>query len=1576
LKRIGELQANLAEERHKSEALDATSNKLFEAEESLIKAREEIDSLQSELEEVRVRRQALEEEKALSAKFADSLQQQIEGASVENAEKAKTIDQLKEEISRVTSEHEVVKREAEESKAKSTEDCGQKDAQIEKLKAELDNQKTLMEKLERTNADLVKENDKLKMQLSAKSIDAETVNEQVAEKEKEIKSLRDELDTVKKELGHKVEDLERHKDNSHEVEGSLRKELDQTRDNLKSKISEVENVKKELNVQISQKDKQIEEANKKIAQNSDELKKLNDELTATKSSFEESKNEIHSRHARQVASQDSQLMALSAEIQQKNEEITRSQIVISKLEEDLCSKNGVIEKLRLELESFEHQQSSHTEASTILTKKMNELTLSHGDVQRQLNAANERITGLLELKQRLEAEIQSLTAKCENAAQLEQLRSEIQAKETLLESLKAEYEQKLQNSERARHEIELHHEEDVANFERAKSELETRLRITTQSEELLQQRCDGTIAEMAKIRDEHRVRISELEHSLQEKELALGNLQSKCSESGRYYQEQMKTATEEMSRNLESSQQKLAALTEEVLQLKQNLAEKSEALIEANAESSHILAQNQQAVSELKQQYGEDIRKLEFELNEKNMQLEKRSTELQLLKSDCQNSSTDLEGKDQKIGELTAEVQQAQNLITQLQEDLTSAQLLYQQTVNEHETVQTQCKGLLEQVASLSEKVQTGESLFDNLQIEHDTAMNVMDRLRITEQQKQECLQQLQLEATSSAQTKNCQHVMELLNQIKVDNSTEATEKILGLQKEVEVVRNQLAERNHQLDVQKAELLRLQEDLVKVRDSVDFVLKVQVVCLQVQEGSSECAEGQRDQNSVSLNDTHNTPHNTLHASLSSNPVELQVQLTMLKQSYTQLSARFETLRKENNYLLARLQNALNNGNGHVVNELVQRLGQNNRDYKALKNSLQLDNFNLQKTLQYSILRLQEKERVANDQKVEIKNLLQMMRNLPVQCKSFATLKETGLKTNECAGLNVDIKRVKDLLNMKEAQVQQLQKQMSVFLNEYGYQKSQKTICIQQPCICQDSQQEVKKVQVVTPSSPKIVRVMVPVIQPKIVVKEVKVPVLNGTRCPGLKIERIEVPKVVIQKVPMDIRASVKCTLPDLSVLYNCDSPDSSIDKLILPDYGYFETFKFKQTLLSLITRQRNCMASTMSACAHLPNFKLSGECVAPSQIVDNLALEGYSTSAVNSYKESLLNVLNNVKDCAISESDHPDVGQLKDIVQEQNLIINNLKANSSNCPKLPSFVTPQSCVSLVDFVENVDVQGHSPSEVFVYKQSLLNVLNKVEECSFRTGTNPPRADANAYGNATMVVHDQPPLYSFAHKCVDLPLPELKVPTDCVLPSQYVENIVVNGYNVSTVQSFKHSLLAVITKLQDCQLEANNNNYHVSNNVEYPGPVSLNGKAGAAAEASVSQTCDGLPKLPSFQNCIAPLEIINRLNLKSFSEWESNLFKNTLLELLQLQQKCCSSKTTRIIEKPVIVRVPVEVPKIIQQIREVPVRVPVLQPPKIIVREVPVPQPPRIVIKQVPVIVPQPPKIITKQIPVPVVLSVK
>ncbi|XP_064210955.1 CAP-Gly domain-containing linker protein 1 isoform X11 [Tribolium castaneum] len=802
VKRIKELEAKLEEDRHKAEQLEATSNKLFEAEEGLIKAREEIEALRKDLEQTRTKRETLEEDKTATTQLVESLQKQVDRAKAENEEKLKTISQLTEEVSKIKAEN-----------------CEKENEQVEKFKHELDHQRKLLEKFGQTHADLAKENEKLKMDLSARAHDLEVATDELAAKDKEIKSLRDELETVRKELGHKTDDLERQRVNLHEVEANL----EQARGELKEKITEVENTKKECNLQVSQKDQQISDANKTIAERSEEIKKLAKELEDVKHTFEDSKNEIHSRHARQVASQDSQLMALSAEIQQKNEEITKSSIVISKLEEDLCAKNGIIEKLRLELENFESQKSSHTEASSLLNVKLNELSLTNGDLQRQLASANERINGLLELKQRLETEIQGLTARCENGAQLEQLRAEIQQRESMLERAKAEFEQKLQNSERLRHEIELQRQQDQNNFAQMKADLEAKLRIALQSEESLKQRCDTSVGDLAKMRDEYRMKIDELQHAVQEKDLTVANLQNKCSEAVKQYEDQLRVVNDELNRRLQECQQKISSFNDETANLKQELAKKSEQLIEARAESSHILAQRQQLENELKQKYSQDTKQLEFELNGKNMELEKALTEVQLLRNDCQNTNSNLTAKDDQISELAAQVKNAQNVINQLQEELTTTRLKQQQSFNEHENVQNQCKGLLDQVASLTEQVKNGEAVFKNLEIEHKNAMQLVNRLRITEQQKQQCLQQLQQEASSGGDNKNCDHVMQLLNQVKVDNTTGNTEKILNLQKDLDLLRNQLAERNHQFDVQQNELLRLQQELVKAQQVVPCV---------------------------------------------------------------------------------------------------------------------------------------------------------------------------------------------------------------------------------------------------------------------------------------------------------------------------------------------------------------------------------------------------------------------------------------------------------------------------------------------------------------------------------------------------------------------------------------------------------------------------------------------------------------------------------------------------------------------------------------------------------------------------------
>ncbi|XP_044271290.1 uncharacterized protein LOC123015569 isoform X1 [Tribolium madens] len=642
---------------------------------------------------------------------------------------------------------------------------------------------------------------------------------------------------------------------------------------------------------------------------------------------------------------------------------------------------------------------------------------------------------------------------------------------------------------------------------------------------------------------------------------------------------------------------------------------------------------------------------------------------------------------------------------------------------------------------------------------------------------------------------------------------------------------------------------------------------------------------------------------------------------MLKNSYGQLASQFDILRKENGYLLARLQNAVNNGNPNVVSNVLRRLTQANQQYNVFRNAMQADNFNLQKTLQYSMLQLQDRDRALNNQNIQIKNLQQIIRSLPIQCRNFA-LSGNNFETNDCSNLSVDNKKMADLIKTKEGEVQNLRKQISSLLVEYSNLKSPNNICIQKPCLCAEAQHHVKKVQqIVTPTPPKIVRVLVPVVQPKVVVKEVKVPQIGGQRCPPPRIEKIEVPKVIIQKVPFEVPVPSKCTLPDLSTLYNCKSLEKSIDELSLPNFSLADIFKFKQTLLSLITRQKNCMASSITTkiCTNLPKINVPQSCLAPSSIVDSLVMSGYSTSVVTSYKESLLLLLQNVQNCSLQGKNYAGIQQTK--VD---------KLSGANCPKLPVLKLSEGCFEPVEIVNSVDLGGYSPSDSDNYKQSLLKMLNKLQKCTLNLHS------VSGFSSIPPALSNN----NLQNNCSHLRLPLLEAPQTCLSPSQYTQNLVIQGYNPTDISLFKQSLLGLIEKLQNCRDSPNYSQKAVSN-----GGLLL-------TQQPPQSTCGNLPKLPTVGNCVAPPEIINQVNLNSFSKLEAEIFKQTLLELLHLQQKCCSKQTSQVVEKPVYVRIPVELP------------------PRTVVKKVQTVQPPRIIVKQVPVPVLQPPQIITKQVYVP------
>lgn len=62
MKRIKELEEQLAKERDKSETLEREANKLFETEENLMKSKVEIESLRKQLQEAMSRQLSLEDD--------------------------------------------------------------------------------------------------------------------------------------------------------------------------------------------------------------------------------------------------------------------------------------------------------------------------------------------------------------------------------------------------------------------------------------------------------------------------------------------------------------------------------------------------------------------------------------------------------------------------------------------------------------------------------------------------------------------------------------------------------------------------------------------------------------------------------------------------------------------------------------------------------------------------------------------------------------------------------------------------------------------------------------------------------------------------------------------------------------------------------------------------------------------------------------------------------------------------------------------------------------------------------------------------------------------------------------------------------------------------------------------------------------------------------------------------------------------------------------------------------------------------------------------------------------------------
>lgn len=877
-------------------------------------------------------------------------------------EKANEINILTNKISQVTSEFEIAKeyfnKEIGEYKQKvqaGVTECTSQNEELASLRTELQQTKLLVEEKDKQLEDLASEKseiegrftrdvEKLQMDYSAKALDAETSAETIQQKDNEISELRKEIESVKGNLDCKNTNLSKLQQDFVQKENILKNEIETLKASLLEKITEIDEVKQHYDELVAQREQESEEVNGVVKLNNDEIQKLRSEITQLKEKHEQESNEQHTIHKRNVEENEIQIRQLSSEIKEKTEYLQQNSLRVVTLQEEVNSRVTQIETLTLELESGKRRLEAELSIQEKNKQEMSELKLSVGDLQRKLQAADQKIIEMAEQKYQLEGQIQTLMSSSgDNSAKLEHLNRELREKESTIESVKEEYSIKLQEEERKYHEMELKLQSISQETEKAILVYEEKVKLLQETEQILKNRCELATTEAAKIREELTIKVSELTEALMEKEVALKkalesstviertsnnelerikaelqisttSYQSKiemlnkeietvkqslvqksedliavdtkhkqfvveveqkekfskvtldektkkiqeqledrekqikqllaeleevkeeCNKNGvnnsqkdvqiiqlnkelitlREEVEKMSLEKSEVRKLYEEATTQVATYTQETIQNSNALSKKQEEILEMESKYQEYVVSTQQKEIEMKANHDEQLKTVQMQLNEKMIETQNLIAEVLLLREDCSKNQLDFVEKDRTLNNIRTELEETKKQLIIMQAEREELLYKYQESSTQLSSNTAEVNNLFSQIAQLTEKAEVASKLSMQLQIEKNNYVQLMQKLQITNKQKEHVLTILEDTVQKHSADEKCKHLLELARNLEVNGTDEQAIKISELQTALENTNILLTQRDNEIKKQREEFLSIQRDLLQV----------------------------------------------------------------------------------------------------------------------------------------------------------------------------------------------------------------------------------------------------------------------------------------------------------------------------------------------------------------------------------------------------------------------------------------------------------------------------------------------------------------------------------------------------------------------------------------------------------------------------------------------------------------------------------------------------------------------------------------------------------------------------------------
>ncbi|XP_045491702.1 CAP-Gly domain-containing linker protein 1 isoform X2 [Colias croceus] len=301
---------------------------------------------------------------------------------------------------------------------------------------------------------LNKEISKLKMELSAKVLDIEQLQDAKAKQDAQCKSLQEEIERVKDELNTKITEYESVLNEASQQEEKSKLEILRLQQDLSAKIKDYDKLLNESNIANETKEKVMNEYKQTIHERDKEVIRLKGDYEEATANFNIKHSKIAEEHKKEIEDRNLRIEQLTKEIESHKQILEKNKVEIDSLTTQFNMNTDELKALKEENVRLKQSLNELTEINTNLKNKISSMELEIGELNRQLESTKEKCEELQKSKEKVENEYMNLTGQTTDSnEQFNKLSQHLKDTEKELQDLKDKHRETANNYGRVEQEL-------------------------------------------------------------------------------------------------------------------------------------------------------------------------------------------------------------------------------------------------------------------------------------------------------------------------------------------------------------------------------------------------------------------------------------------------------------------------------------------------------------------------------------------------------------------------------------------------------------------------------------------------------------------------------------------------------------------------------------------------------------------------------------------------------------------------------------------------------------------------------------------------------------------------------------------------------------------------------------------------------------------------------------------------------------------------------------------------------------------------------------------------------------------